>query len=116
MIHRVMGGKGVSGSPFDPDFWDPAGRFEFKARGRNVEQSQFCLSSKCPAFRPVPIFHSSFPSPAQLVFYRVCQFTSRMLIRNKRLTDALCHTGLLFQVTMDRQVLSISVTTLEVVA
>ena len=40
---------------------------------------------------------------------------SRMLASNRRLISALHHTGLLFQVTMDRQVFSTSVTGLKVV-
>ena len=106
MIHRVTGGgeKGVSGSPSDPNFWDPAGRFEFKARGKSVEQSPILpvLAATCLAIsaRTDCSFVISFPK-AQLAFYKVCRFTPRMLIRNKRLTDALRYTSLLFQVTID---------------
>ena len=61
-----------------------------------------CLGSNMSGIRAVPVVPiRHFLPKAQLVSYKVCRFTSRMLIRDKRLTEALRHTGLLFQVTMD---------------
>jgi hypothetical protein len=63
MIHRVtQGGRSRRGWS-DPSFWDPVGRFEFKATAKSVEQCPILpvLAANMYGIRPVPIVNSSFP-------------------------------------------------------